>query len=251
MTNSSNDGLYRNPDLAQFYGIENEFRADYDFCRNIATNAASILDLGCGTGNLTTSFPKSANVVGVDPAAAMLEIARKQQGGEDVTWIEADARQVRLETKFDLVLLTGHAFQVFLTTDEQVAVLQTIAEHLHVGGTFLFDSRNPSFPSRKDRNKTESLHRIEHLKLGSIDAWCESDYDDEAEILTYSNSYHVLGTGDVQTAEEKIRYTSKSRLAELLSVAGLTANEWLGDWDGSPYYPSSKEIIPVGRLASK
>lgn len=144
MDASSKTGLFSDPGLAQFYGMEDATRADYDFCRSIASNAASILDLGCGTGNLTTSFFESANIVGVDPAAAMLDIARKQRCGEDVTWIEADARQVRLETKFDLIVLTGHAFQVFLTTDDQIAVLRTIAEHLSVGGTFLFDTRNPS-----------------------------------------------------------------------------------------------------------
>jgi len=36
----------------------------------------------------------------------------------------------RLGRRFDLVVLTGHAFQVFLTDDDQRAVLSTIAEHL-------------------------------------------------------------------------------------------------------------------------
>jgi len=37
----------------------------------------------------------------------MLAVARLREGGSAVTWIEADARSVRLGGRFALVLLTG------------------------------------------------------------------------------------------------------------------------------------------------
>ena len=65
-------------------------------------------------------------VVAVDPAAAMLALAKQRYEGASVSWVLGDARTVRLSRRFDLVLLTGHAFQVLLTPDDQAAALTTI-----------------------------------------------------------------------------------------------------------------------------
>src|SRR3546814_10383004 len=105
--------------------LENGCGADFDFCRRLAAEAKSVLDLGCGTGELAVALSEGCDVVGVDPAPAMIEVARRRPGGDRVTWIEADARDLRLGRRFDLVLLTGHAFQVFLTRDDQAAELRS------------------------------------------------------------------------------------------------------------------------------
>ena len=104
--------------------------------------------LGCGTGRLTvTLVDGNTEVVGVDPAAAMLDVARAKSGGGAVEWIQGDARALRLNRRFDLVLLTGHAFQVFLTSANQVAVLRTIAAHplCTAGGTGEVGCRGGTF----------------------------------------------------------------------------------------------------------
>ncbi len=41
MTNKYNDALYRNPNLARFYDIDNEWRADFDVYLARAASAAS------------------------------------------------------------------------------------------------------------------------------------------------------------------------------------------------------------------
>ena len=35
----------------------------------------------------------------------------------------------------------------------------------------------------------------------------------------------------------------------MIDRAGLAVDQWLGDWHGTPFYQTAKEIIPVGRLA--
>jgi ubiquinone/menaquinone biosynthesis C-methylase UbiE len=108
------DQLYHDPQLADFYDLENHSGRDDDFCLFLAANASSVLDLGCGTGRLASALASSGRiVVGVDPAAAMLNIARTKTSGDSVSWIEGDARKILLGRRFDLVLLTGNAFQVF------------------------------------------------------------------------------------------------------------------------------------------
>ena len=184
-SDSSEDPLYRDAALAQFYDLENGWAADFDFCLRLAENAKSVLDLGCGTGELTARLGQGREVVGVDPAAAMLEVARQRPGGERVTWVEADARGLRLDRRFDLVLLTGHAFQVFLGDHDQRAVLATIARHLAPNGRFIFDSRNPAAEAWRGWQPENSRRAIAHAALGQVIAW--NDAADEIAMLASSS----------------------------------------------------------------
>lgn len=249
MDGSTDDNLYRDPDLAQFYDLKNDWDADFDYCMDLARDAASVLDLGCGTGQLAAALATDRAVTGVDPAAAMLDIARARPGGEAVTWVQADARTVRLDQAFDLVLLTGHAFQVFLIGDDQRAALMTIAAHLSPGGRFIFDSRNPAYRAWEKWTRDESMHQLDHPGLGPVEAWNEQEFDDSTGVLTYWNSFRVKSTGKVHSAPAQIRFTLQEDLAAMIEAAGLAVERWLGDWQGNPYNPAAKEIIPIGRLA--
>ena len=248
----SGDALYQDPELAQFYDLANVWAADQETCRALAADAASLLDLGCGTGLLAARLAvepdKERAVYGVDPAAAMLEIARRRPGGERVTWVQADARSVRLEHRFDLVVLTGHAFQVFLTDEDQRAALATIAAHLAPDGRFIFDSRNPAAEAWRDWIPEESEEEIAHPTLGAVASWNDMAHDPASGIVTYETHYRLRATGRVFSASSKIRFTPQETLAERLEEAGLAVDEWRGSWTGAPYRPDAREIIPLGRL---
>jgi len=80
----SEDRLYDDPELVQFYDLENGWRADFDLCARLAADARSVLDLGSGTGELAAGIAQrypDCTVTGADPAAAMLEIAGRRPGG--------------------------------------------------------------------------------------------------------------------------------------------------------------------------
>lgn len=248
MSTVSDDPLYRDPSLAQFYDTANRWGPDFDFCMKLAEGANSALDLGCGTGELTAALAATRDVTGVDPAAAMLDIGRARPGGDKVEWIEGDARTVRLGQKYDLIVLTGHAFQVFLTEEDQRAALATIAAHLSPIGRFVFDTRNPGFLGQQDVRHSK-VRQLEHAELGAIEASDESHYDETSGILSYENGYRVLSTGERFAGRSKILYTPRDKLAAMISDAGLTVDAWHGDWEGNPFQAQSREIIPVGRLA--
>ena len=242
------DRLYQDAELAQFYDLQNGWAADFDFCTTMAEEAGSVLDLGCGTGELAASLAHDRHVVGIDPAAAMLDVARHRPGGDAVDWMEADARDLHLGRRFDLVLLTGHAFQVFLTERDQRAVLSTIAEHLAPDGRFLFDSRNPAAEAWRNWTPEASEHSFEHPRLGKVRSWNEVAYDAESGVAIYQTHFEVLATGQRYAAASQIRFTEQAVLAALLEEAGLAVERWLGDWSGGPWHPAAKEIIPLGRL---
>ncbi len=245
---TATDRLYHDPALVRFYDIENGFGADLDRCRAMARDAASVLDLGCGTGVLAASLGEGRDVAGVDPAGAMLAVARQRPGGEHVTWVEGDARDVRLGRRFDLVVLTGHAFQVFLGDDDQRAVLATIATHLAPGGRFIFDSRNPHVERWREWTPEKSQRLIEDPELGAVEAWNDVAYDAQTGIVTYETHYRALRSGERWSASSRIRFSAYGHIAQLLDGAGLAVDHWLGGWQGAPFEKDSPEIIPVGGL---
>jgi ubiquinone/menaquinone biosynthesis C-methylase UbiE len=242
------DRLYDDAALVQFYDLENGWGADFDFCASLAQEARSVLDLGCGTGELAAALSATCEVVGVDPAAAMLAVARQRPGGDKATWVAADARDVRLGRRFDLVLLTGHAFQVFLTPEDQRAVLSTIARHLTPRGRFVFDSRNPDAEAWRDWTPNLSRRTPTHPALGSVEAWNDVAHDAASGIVTYETHYRIVSTGKHLTAASRIRFTPKEGLESLIAEAGLHVTRWLGDWRGNAWTPASGEIIPLGGL---
>jgi ubiquinone/menaquinone biosynthesis C-methylase UbiE len=244
----ANDPLYDDDALVQFYDLENGWGADFEFCARLAAEAKSVLDLGCGTGELAAALSEKCEVVGVDPAAAMLDVARRRPGGGGVQWIAADARDLRLGRRFDLVLLTGHAFQVFLTPEDQAAALAAIARHLSPRGRFVFDSRNPAAEAWRNWTPEHSQRQLTHPKWGAVEAWNDATHDAATGIVTYETHYDVVATGRHLAATSKIRFTPKEELEPLIAGAGLHVTRWLGDWQGSSYTPTSREIIPIGGL---
>lgn len=240
------DRLYIDPELVQFYDLVNEGGDDVDFCLKFTGEAKTVLDLGCGTGMLTVMLSPGRAVTGADPAAAMLDVARKRSGGDRVEWVEGDARSLRLGKSFDLVLLTGHAFQVFLTAEDQRAALDTIAAHLAPGGRFIFDTRNPAAKSWLNWGPDQSQRSVEHPLYGAVEAWNDAVCDEATGIVTYDTFYRVPATGQRFHAQSRIAFADKETLAAMMTEAGLVVDRWLGSWQGAPYAPDLREIIPIG-----
>jgi SAM-dependent methyltransferase len=242
------DALYRDPRLADFYDLDNGWADDTRYCEKLARDARSVLDLGCGTGLLTAACTEFCDtIVGVDPAVAMLDIARHRPGGDKVRWVEGDGRTVRLDQRFDLIVLTGHAFQVFLTDADQLALLKTIAAHLAPQGRFIFDSRNPRGQEWLEWGPRDSHRMVQHPRHGAVESWNDYAHDAATGIVTYDTYYRLPG-GELLAAKSRIRFTSQEHIAALIADAGLAVDQWLGDWQGSAFTSAAKEIIPIGRL---
>ena len=82
---------YDNGLFASINNYDNPNGSDHDFYRKLAddNNSKSIVDLGCGTGIFTTTLvSQERNIVGIDSAHAMLEIAKNRLNGRKVTWKE-------------------------------------------------------------------------------------------------------------------------------------------------------------------
>lgn len=241
------DQLYHDAELAQFYDLDTEWSDELAYCAKLAQSARSVLDLGCGTGKFLVTIADK-RLVGVDPAVAMLDIARQKPSRAPVTWVQGDARNLQLGQTFDLIVMTGHAYQTLLTDDDQRAAFQTIAAHLAPDGIFIFDSREPSVEEWKGWTPGASKRIIAHPAFGAVRAWNDVAYDDATGIATYW-TYYEASNGQTWSAESRIRFASKDAINARITEAGLRVDRWHGDWNGGPNGPNQPEIIAIGGLA--
>ena len=106
---------------------------------------ARVLDMGCGTGRLACELAaRGHQVTGADPAPAMLGVARARPGGDRVRWIETDGAHLAGPTRFDLIVLAGHVFQLLLEDSAVRAALRALSQQLAPGGRLAFGTRNPA-----------------------------------------------------------------------------------------------------------
>src|SRR5262249_45033666 len=118
-------------------------QADFAFYLPLVMAACAVLDVGCGTGallRLAREAGHARRACGLDPAGGMLSQARARQ---DVEWILGDLSSVGWDREFDLVVMTGHAFQELIEDDAIRAALVAIRSALTDDGRFAFETRNP------------------------------------------------------------------------------------------------------------
>jgi SAM-dependent methyltransferase len=236
---------YADPRLAALYDALNPSGASTAFYLGLAgPPPARILDMGCGTGLLACEFAaRGHDVTGADPAAAMLAVARDRPGGDRVRWIQADAAGLATPARFDLIVMTGHVFQLLRSDRDVSAALEVLAGHLAPGGRIAFETRNPAVREWQEWNPRDTRQRVEAAGLVA-----DVHYDISAvagELVTYETWFRFAGARDALVVPDTLRFMDQAQVAAFLRAAGLTRVTWYGDWDGSPYGPASPEIIAI------
>jgi SAM-dependent methyltransferase len=137
------DHAYSDESLAKLYDVLNPWGPSDDFYLDLVMSAMAVLDVGCGTGSLLRRARKTGHdgrLCGLDPARAMRDQARERR---DIEWVLGDLSDVGWDQEFDLVVMTGHAFQVLVDDEELRTSLAAIRSALTGGGRFAFETRNP------------------------------------------------------------------------------------------------------------
>jgi len=241
------DKIYREQHLTELYDLFNPWGADSAFYQQLTgLPDAAILDLGCGTGLLTVELGRRASrVTGVEPAQAMLSIAREREGNEFVQWQLGDARTIRLGRKYDRIVCTGHAFQVFLSDADQYSFLHTAREHLAPDGLLAFETRNPKLRPWLQWT-AERTRCVQHPLHGKVELFNQFKHISDT-VVSFDSVYRFAGSGKSYVNHSKLRFTPYDALLHMLDAACLQLDAVFGDWDRSPLTDASREIILIAR----
>ena len=237
---------YTDPRLAGLYDLLNTGRADWEFYLALGEDAPlAVLDMGCGTGGLAVDFAACGHMAtGADPAPAMLEIARARPGGEQVHWVESDAAGLALNARFDLIVMTGHAFQTLRSNDEIAAALAALRGHLPPGGRLTFETRNGAVRAWESW-VADDVDVIELSGHGRVEVAYQT-VAVEGPLVTYEIRFR-FGPDDLVVASDTLRFMGENELRTFVAEAGFTDVTVLGDWDGAPVGPASPELIVIAR----
>ncbi len=246
---------FHDPRLVSLYDAWGEGRDDTAFYVALAEElrarpgARTILDVGCGTGQVTCALAERGfAVTGVDPAQPMLEVARTRPGGHLVRWIEGTADAYD-GPPVDLAIMTAHVAQVIHDDTAWLGTLTATRRALRPGGTLAFESRNPAVEGWRAWS-AEAPHRRydgDPHTYGPAELWFDAltiDRDPDAGDLAHCEiHYRFDRTGEHLVSRNALRFRPRATLERQLTRSGFAVAEVYGNWDRSPLTPTSPEMI--------
>ena len=215
------------------------------FYHELVMAAGSVLDVGCGTGTMLTyarDHGHRGRLVGLDPDRAALDRARRRA---DVEWSEGRAADIGRQEDFDLVVMTGHAFQFLRTDDELHASLVAIRAALRDGGRFAFETRHPRARAWEGWNPANET-RVVDAAGRTLCVWHEVE-SVIGDLVTFTGTTAGPDGTVLRVDRTSLRFLDVAELGAFLAGAGLAIVAQYGDWHQGPITGASQEIVTIAR----
>ncbi|MBP7176730.1 MAG: class I SAM-dependent methyltransferase [Thermoclostridium sp.] len=105
-----------------------------------------VLDMACGTGNLTLELAKRGyDMIGIDMSSDMLSCAMEKSVGTCISplWVCQDMRAFELYGTMDVILCTMDSLNYIQNAPDMTQVFHLVNNYLNPGGLFVFDMNTP------------------------------------------------------------------------------------------------------------
>jgi len=168
----------------------------------------------------------------------MLELAKENDKNKKVDWVHAKAQDYTSFILFDLIVMTGHTFQVFLTDEDVLAVFKVIKKCMAKNGLFVFETRNPSINwIKRWSDNTKTIQS----KSGETVAVSTNSFKQKDDKISFTHHYKF--PNKTIKSSSTLRFLSRDKIKKLLEQEGLKIIEIYGYWDYSPVNDESLEMI--------
>jgi SAM-dependent methyltransferase len=220
------DAIFEEPRLAAVYDPLDPDRSDLDVYLAIARElgARSALDIGCGTGTFACLLAQHGfEVTGVDPAAAMLDVARAKPYADQVRWLHGDATTLP-PMQVDLATMTGNVAQVFLTDEDWAATLRGAHAALRPGGHLVFETRDPAKQAWRRWNRADTYQKVDVPGIGVVEAWDEVT-DVSLPYVSFLGMIVFASDGSELRSDSTLRFRDREEVADSLLATGFDVAE--------------------------
>lgn len=222
----------------------NEY-ADY-ILKNIPLTSPSVLDLGCGTGNLSIILSKrGAEVVGLDNSSEMLSLAANKAEKENcnIFFTCQDMTSFSTGRTYDAVVSIFDCLNYIKTKAGLFNAFKAVASELNEGGIFLFDMNT--------EYKFENVYADNSYVLeedGIFCAW-QNYYDKKKKICDFYINIFVKSKNayDRYYEEHTERMFTLDEIKSGLKKAGLTFIGAFSDYNGSPVLNTTERYYIIAK----
>ncbi|GIP35884.1 class I SAM-dependent methyltransferase [Paenibacillus sp. J2TS4] len=221
---------------------------------------ASIVDLGCGTGNLTIPLARDGfQVTGIDLSEDMLAVARSKSEGSSCTggsnrgsvqWIQQDMVEWELPHAVDAVVSFCDCFNYLLEEDSLRSAFRSTYQGLTSGGLFVFDVHTPFQLQSYAKHQPFVLNEEDIAYLWTCqwdEEWCEIEHElaifvkEDPQDRSSLNRYIRVDETHIQRAYPL------DKIAGMLRQEGFAQVECFADFTWKPVEEETERAFFVAK----
>ncbi|MEJ1222011.1 class I SAM-dependent DNA methyltransferase [Sediminicola sp. 1XM1-17] len=215
-----------------FIDYEAEFELYANLC--LSRNVKSILELGCGTGNLAKRFSKSFHeYLGLDFSEHMLAIAKEKFPAGN--FMQGDMRNFSLDQKYDAALITGRSTSYLLSNQDFQDTLKSVHRALNPRGYLIFDciDADKFIPYVRKNPSVTHKSKVENNYYFRTSKW-HSDPNDNT-IIHWKSSYYLQKDPNTQfLGKDKVTFKVFT-MAEITTALNKAGYEVLSIFERTTY----------------
>lgn len=212
----------------EMYQVLFDYKAEFDhFHRQLQKTRPchSVLEIGCGSGNLAACFEEAGYAYcGLDLSAELLAIARELN--PRTLFLQADMRAFRVEKPFDALIVSGRSFGYLITNRDVLDALACFYNALIPAGVLVLDSFDAEAVIQKEyssftqevETNGRKIRRTNRRRL-NLESGFTWDWDAEYQIDDPLTGRQIIEDHSL------LRAFTESELGLLLKIGGFKVIE--------------------------
>jgi SAM-dependent methyltransferase len=220
------DAHFEHPRLVSVHDALDPDRTDLAVYAGLVAElgARRVVDLGCGTGTFALLLADAGvEVVGVDPAAGSLAVARAKPGAGRVRWVHGDASALP-ELGADLATMTGNVAQAIVDPTDWQRTLRAVRRALRPGGHLVLETRDPARRAWREWTPAATRAVAEVDGVGRVESWLELTAV-RPPLVSFRTTFVFAADGQVLTSDSTLRFRERDEVATALRTCGFVVDE--------------------------
>jgi len=199
--------------------------------RRFGKEPALVLDLACGTGNMSSRFAAMGyETIGVDCAAEMLAAAARKN--PEILYVCQDMRELDLYGTADAACCLCDGMNYLESAEELMQVLCRLRNFLNPGGVFVFDMNTEYYFAEVLGSNVFAESNDEAAYI-----W-ENEYDPDTRVNEYAVTFFAKEANGLFRRFEELHCETAFAEAEVRNAAAAAGFEVCAVYDDMQFVPS-------------